>query len=496
MNNNRGLDHNEKLLFEVGDINRTGVDLSEPENLMHMLGDSFSETVIGLAGLSEPETVRHYVRLSRKNYSIDAGLYPLGSCTMKHNPRLNEKMARLEGFSEIHPLQPISSCQGALELIDLISSWLKELTGMAAVTMTPKAGAQGELCGMMAIKQALFHKNESHRKIVLVPDSAHGTNPATAAFLGFKVKTIKSNNRGLIDFEDFKKNIDENFAGVMITNPNTCGLFESDIVKISELTHKSGGYLYCDGANFNAVVGKLKPGDLGIDAMHINLHKTFSTPHGGGGPGSGPVVFSERLKKFCPAPLVQNKRGEYDLIESLDEEELANSFGRLNVFHGQMGMFVRAMSYMLSHGADGLKKVSEDAVLNANYLRASLSDHLTPAFEGFCMHEILFSDDFLKDTDVETLDFAKAMIDEGYHPMTIYFPLVIHGALLVEPTETESKQSLDHFIATLKSLVEKVKSDSKSFKEAPIYTPIRRLDETKAARKPILRWKEQPLVAV
>ena len=439
MNNNRGLDHNEKLLFEVGDINRTGVDLSEPENLMHMLGDSFSETVIGLAGLSEPETVRHYVRLSRKNYSIDAGLYPLGSCTMKHNPRLNEKMARLEGFSEIHPLQPISSCQGALELIDLISSWLKELTGMAAVTMTPKAGAQGELCGMMAIKQALFHKNESHRRIVLVPDSAHGTNPATAAFLGFEVKTIKSNNRGLIDFEDFKKNIDENFAGVMITNPNTCGLFESDIVKISELTHKSGGYLYCDGANFNAVVGKLKPGDLGIDAMHINLHKTFSTPHGGGGPGSGPVVFSERLKKFCPAPLVQNKKGEYDLIESLDEEELANSFGRLNVFHGQMGMFVRAMSYMLSHGADGLKKVSEDAVLNANYLRASLSDHLTPAFEGFCMHEILFSDDFLKDTDVETLDFAKAMIDEGYHPMTIYFPLVIHGALLVEPTETESK---------------------------------------------------------
>ena len=496
MNNNRGLDHNEKLLFEVGDINRTGVDLSEPENLMHMLGDSFSETVIGLAGLSEPETVRHYVRLSRKNYSIDAGLYPLGSCTMKHNPRLNEKMARLEGFSEIHPLQPISSCQGALELIDLISSWLKELTGMAAVTMTPKAGAQGELCGMMAIKQALFHKNESYRRIVLVPDSAHGTNPATAAFLGFEVKTIKSNNRGLIDFEDFKKNIDENFAGVMITNPNTCGLFESDIVKISELTHKSGGYLYCDGANFNAVVGKLKPGDLGIDAMHINLHKTFSTPHGGGGPGSGPVVFSERLKKFCPAPLVQNKKGEYDLIESLDEEELANSFGRLNVFHGQMGMFVRAMSYMLSHGADGLKKVSEDAVLNANYLRASLSDHLTPAFEGFCMHEILFSDDFLKDTDVETLDFAKAMIDEGYHPMTIYFPLVIHGALLVEPTETESKQSLDHFIATLKDLVERVKSDSKSFKEAPIYTPIRRLDETKAARKPILRWKEQPLVAV
>jgi glycine dehydrogenase subunit 2 len=415
---------------------------------------------------------------------------------MKHNPRLNEKMARLEGFSQIHPLQPISSCQGALELIDLISVWLKELTGMAAVTMTPKAGAQGELCGMMAIKQALSDKGESHRKIVLVPDSAHGTNPATAAFLGFEVRTIKSNNMGLIDFDDFKENINENFAGVMITNPNTCGLFESDIVRISDLTHKSGGYLYCDGANFNAVVGKLKPGDLGIDAMHINLHKTFSTPHGGGGPGSGPVVFSKRLEKFCPTPLVRNYKGEYSLIENLNDKELVNSFGRLNVFHGQMGMFVRAMSYMLSHGADGLRQVSEDAVLNANYLRVSLSNHLTPAFEGYCMHEILFSDDFLKETGVETLDFAKAMIDEGYHPMTIYFPLVVHGALLVEPTETESKQSLDHFILTLRDLVDRLKGDSDSFKAAPVFTPIRRLDETQAARKPILRWKEEPLVAV
>ena len=496
MNSNRGLDHDEKLLFEVGDVNRTGVDLSEPENLNHMIGDSFADNEIGLAGLSEPETVRHYVRLSRKNYSIDAGLYPLGSCTMKHNPRLNEKMARLEGFSEIHPLQPISTCQGALELIDLISSWLKELTGMAAVTMTPKAGAQGELCGMMAIKKALLNKNESHRKIVLVPDSAHGTNPATAAFLGFEVKTIKSNGKGLIDFDDFKQNIDENFAGVMITNPNTCGLFETDIVKISELTHKSGGYLYCDGANFNAVVGKLKPGDLGIDAMHINLHKTFSTPHGGGGPGSGPVVFSKRLEKFCPPLLVEDDKGEYVLIDNLFEKDRVNSCGRLNVFHGRMGMFVRAMSYMLSHGSDGLKQVSEDAVLNANYLRASLNDRLTPAFEGYCMHEILFSDDFLKDTGVETLDFAKAMIDEGYHPMTIYFPLVIHGALLVEPTETESKQSLDHFISTLRNLVDRLKEDSDSFKAAPVFTPIRRLDETQAARKPILRWKEEPLIAV
>ena len=496
MNKNKGLDHDEQLLFEVGNINKTGVDLDDIDNLDQMIGDSFSEKEIGLAGLSEPETIRHYVRLSRKNYSIDAGLYPLGSCTMKHNPRLNEKMARLEGFSDIHPLQPISTCQGALELIDLISSWLKELTGMAAVTMTPKAGAQGELCGMMAIKQALLDRNELNRKVVLVPDSAHGTNPATAAFLGFEVKTIKSNDKGLIDFSDFKDSIDENFAGVMITNPNTCGLFETDIVKISELAHKSGGYLYCDGANFNAVVGKLKPGDLGIDAMHINLHKTFSTPHGGGGPGSGPVVFSNRLEKFCPTPLVKNIKGDFILVEDSNEKDLTKSFGRLNVFHGQMGMFVRAMSYMLSHGADGLKQVSEDAVLNANYLRASLSSHLTPAFDGFCMHEILFNDDFLKDTGVETLDFAKAMIDEGYHPMTIYFPLVIHGALLVEPTETDSKQSLDHFINTLCDLVERLKKDSDSFKAAPVFTPIRRLDETQAARKPVLRWKEEPLIAV
>ena len=332
MNKNKGLDHDEQLLFEVGDINKTGVDLDDIDNLDQMIGDSFSEIEIGLAGLSEPETIRHYVRLSRKNYSIDAGLYPLGSCTMKHNPRLNEKMARLEGFSDIHPLQPISTCQGALELIDLISSWLKELTGMAAVTMTPKAGAQGELCGMMAIKQALLDRNELNRKVVLVPDSAHGTNPATAAFLGFEVKTIKSNDKGLIDFSDFKDNIDENFAGVMITNPNTCGLFETDIVKISELTHKSGGYLYCDGANFNAVVGKLKPGDLGIDAMHINLHKTFSTPHGGGGPGSGPVVFSDRLEKFCPTPLVKNIKGDFILVEDSNEKDLAKSFGRLMYF--------------------------------------------------------------------------------------------------------------------------------------------------------------------
>ena len=400
------------------------------------------------------------------------------------------------GFANMHPHAPEGQAQGYLEIINDLENWLTQITGYKAISLQPNAGSQGEYAGLLAIDG--YHKanKDLSRNICLIPESAHGTNPATAAFLGFEVKTIKSNDKGLIDFSDFKDNIDENFAGVMITNPNTCGLFETDIVKISELAHKSGGYLYCDGANFNAVVGKLKPGDLGIDAMHINLHKTFSTPHGGGGPGSGPVVFSNRLEKFCPTPLVKNIKGDFILVEDSNEKDLTKSFGRLNVFHGQMGMFVRAMSYMLSHGADGLKQVSEDAVLNANYLRASLSSHLTPAFDGFCMHEILFSDDFLKDTGVETLDFAKAMIDEGYHPMTIYFPLVIHGALLVEPTETESKQSLDHFINTLCDLVERLKKDSDSFKAAPVFTPIRRLDETQAARKPVLRWKEEPLIAV
>ena len=492
---NKGLDHDEPLLFDIGDLDKSGVDIQNPKNKKNRLGESYESRNIGLPGLSEPESIRHYVRLSRKNYSIDAGLYPLGSCTMKHNPRLNEKLARLDGFAKVHPLQPSSTCQGALELIYEISYWLKELTGMEAVTMVPKAGAQGELCGMLAIKQALFSKKQSHKNKVLVPDSAHGTNPATAAFLGFEVITIKSREDGTLDFEDFKKKLDENFAAAMITNPNTCGLFENEIIEISKLIHDAGGYLYCDGANFNALVGKVKPADLGIDAMHINLHKTFSTPHGGGGPGSGPVVFSELLSDFCPTPLIEKKDKAFILHEDMSKNFLSMSFGRLSAFHGQMGMFVRALSYMMSHGADGLRQVSEDAVLNANYIKSSLEDVLTSAYKGYCMHEVLFNDDFLEGTGVETIDFAKALIDEGYHPMTIYFPLVVHGALLVEPTETESKLSIDQFISTIRDLAKKVQEDQDFFKKAPKYTPIRRLDETKAARNPVLRWKKEDVIA-
>ena len=492
---NKGLDHDEPLLFNIGDLDKSGVDIQNPKNKKNLLGKSFENRSIGLPGLSEPESIRHYVRLSRKNYSIDAGLYPLGSCTMKHNPRLNEKLARLDGFAKVHPLQPSSTCQGALELIYEISYWLKELTGMEAVTMVPKAGAQGELCGMLAIKQALLSKKQSHKNKVLVPDSAHGTNPATAAFLGFEVITIKSREDGTLDFKDFKKKLDENFAAAMITNPNTCGLFENEIIEISKLIHDAGGYLYCDGANFNALVGKVKPADLGIDAMHINLHKTFSTPHGGGGPGSGPVVFSELLSDFCPTPVIEKKDDTFIIYEDMSEKILSMSFGRLSAFHGQMGMFVRALSYMMSHGVDGLRQVSEDAVLNANYIKSSLEDVLTSAYKGYCMHEVLFNDDFLEGTGVETIDFAKALIDEGYHPMTIYFPLVVHGALLVEPTETETKLSIDQFISTIRNLAEKVQEDQDFFKKAPKYTPIRRLDETMAARKPVLRWKKEDVIA-
>ncbi|EKE76928.1 aminomethyl-transferring glycine dehydrogenase subunit GcvPB [Oceanibaculum indicum] len=490
MTGNLGLQLEEPLIFEQGEDGRTGVDLPDVPKVESKLGGLARKGAIGLPGLSEPQVVRHYTRLSQKNYAIDAGLYPLGSCTMKHNPRLNEKMARLPGFSDVHPLQPVSTVQGALELIDTLAHWLKTLTGMPAVAMSPAAGAHGELCGMMAIRAAIEAKGE-RRTRVLVPESAHGTNPATAAACGYTVDPIPANERGRVDIEAFKAKLGPDVAAVMITNPNTCGLFESEIIEIAELIHSVGGYFYCDGANFNAIVGRVRPGDLGVDAMHINLHKTFSTPHGGGGPGAGPVVLSEALAKFVPVPYVVHGKGGYSVVES--EGAAEDGFGRLKAFHGQMGMFVRALTYMMSHGADGLRQVANDAVLNANYILACLKDEMSPAFDGPCMHEALFDDTFLKGTGVTTLDFAKAMIDEGYHPMTMYFPLVVHGALLIEPTETESKEAIDQFIAVLAGLAKKAKQGDQAewFKAAPRFTPRRRLDETAAARKPVLRWKPE-----
>lgn len=489
---NRGLEMEEPLLFEVGCVEKTGVDLEEPAQVTSRLGNMKRVAPIGLPGLTEPEAMRHYVRLSQKNFAIDAGLYPLGSCTMKHNPRLNEKMARLPGIGDVHPLQPQSTVQGAIELMDTLSHWLTELTGAKAVALSPKAGAHGELCGMMAIKAAHDAKGEK-RDIVLVPESAHGTNPATAALLGYKVKVIPAREDGKVCAEGVKSVMSEDVAGIMLTNPNTCGLFEPEIVEIAKVVHDAGAYFYCDGANFNAIVGKVRPMDLGVDAMHINLHKTFSTPHGGGGPGAGPVVLSDALAQYAPVPFIIKDGDKFHLVEDNEDEAVKGDIkpmGRLTAFHGQMGMYVRALSYMLSHGADGMRQASEDAVLNANYIRAGLRDVMSQPFgDQICMHEVLFDDSFLKGTGVSTLDFAKAMIDEGYHPMTMYFPLVVHGAMLIEPTESESKDSVDLFINTLRDLVKSAKEgDTERFTNAPELAPRSRLDETKAARSPVLRW--------
>jgi glycine cleavage system P protein (glycine dehydrogenase) subunit 2 len=495
LSGDRGLDHEEALIFELGRDGVTGVDIPEVQLSEERLAGLRRATPIGLPGLSEPEVIRHYVRLSRMNYAIDAGLYPLGSCTMKHNPRLNEKMARLPGFGDLHPLQPVQTVQGALALISELMRWLTTLTGMPAVAMSPKAGAQGELCGLLTIRAALEARGDRRRRI-LVPSSAHGTNPATAAMAGFTVDEVPATEDGHVDADALEAKLAADVAAIMLTNPNTCGLFEPRIKEMADAVHAAGGYFYCDGANFNAIAGRVRPGDLGIDAMHINLHKTFSTPHGGGGPGAGPVVLSERLAPFAPLPLLLHDSGGFRLIEHRDEVPAgAKPFGRMCAFHGQMGMFVRALTYMLSHGADGIRQASEDAVLSANYILASLKEVMSAPFgEGPCMHEALFDDSFLEGTGVTTLDFAKAMIDEGYHPMTMYFPLVVHGAMLIEPTESESKESLDRFIAVLRGLAEEAKAGKTTrFEGAPRLAPRRRLDETLAARKPVLRWRPKDL---
>ena len=489
---NRGLQLEEPLIFEQHSEGACGVDLPAAPVAKDRLGQHRRNGRIGLPGLSEPEVVRHYTRLSQKNYAIDMGLYPLGSCTMKHNPRLNEAVVRLPGLAGMHPLQPVKTAQGALALIDELAHWLKELSGMPAVAMSPAAGAHGELCGMMCIRAALDARGDDKRRRVLVPESAHGTNPATAAQCGFTVDTIPANAKGRVDLAAFRAKLGDDVAALMLTNPNTCGLFETDIIAIAGDLHKAGGFLYCDGANFNALMGRVRPGDLGIDCMHINLHKTFSTPHGGGGPGAGPVVLSAALAPYAPRPWVVQGGDGYALVEHEGEAGEATPFGRLKGFHGQMGMFVRALAYMLSHGKDGLRQVAEDAVLNANYVLACLEDVMTVSFDGPCMHEVLFDDRFLNGSGIATLDFSKAMIDEGYHPMTMYFPLVVHGALLVEPTETESKRGLDEFISVMRHLAARAKAGGAAFfAAAPRLTPRRRLDETAAARKPVLRWREE-----
>ena len=491
---NRALNMEEALIFETGRLDATGVDIDEPEPFQSRLGPHARGSAIELPGLTEPETIRHYVRLSRNNYSIDAGIYPLGSCTMKHNPRLNEKIARLPGFADVHPLQPVSTAQGALEVIEALANALLTMTGMNAVAMSPKAGAHGELCGMMAIKAAIEARGEgATRRVVLVPDSAHGTNPATAALIGYSVRSVPAGADGNVSAEAVRAALAPDVAAIMLTNPNTCGLFERQIVGIAEAVHEAGAYFYCDGANFNAIVGKTRPGDLGVDAMHINLHKTFSTPHGGGGPGAGPVALSSRLAPYAPVPFVSARGRGASPRRARRGRRVVRPHVRVPRADGHVR--ARAQLSFCLTARTVCRQASEDAVLSANYIRASLNDVMSAPFgDRPCMHEALFDDRWLKDTGLTTLDFAKAMIDEGYHPMTVYFPLIVHGAMLIEPTESESKASLDLFIMTLRDLaIAAIAGERERFQSAPVDAPRRRLDETRAARQPVLRWtKPQP----
>lgn len=485
----RGLKYEENLLWEKEHSDEPGVDLPKPAGMTLRTGQA-ERGEIGLPQVSEPQVMRHFVRLSTWNYSIDHGFFPLGSCTMKHNPRLNEKMARLPGFAHVHPKQPQSTVQGALRVMYELQQILGELTNLPGVCLAPAAGAHGELAGMMTIRRCHEAKGNTHKKVVLVPDSAHGTNPSTAAICGYQIKTIKTSETGRLTLEAFKDALGDghDVAGMMVTNPNTCGLFESDILAISDLLHQAGGYFYCDGANFNALVGKIRPGDFGVDVMHINLHKTFSTPHGGGGPGSGPICVTEELAPYMPVPVVIKDNDTYRLDSEFDRPE---TLGRLKGFNGQFGMHVRALTYILSHGADGLKQVSEDAVLGANYILSQLSDDYHVPYEGPCMHECLLTDKKQKDLGVTTNDIAKTLVEYGIHPMTVYFPLVLNGTMLIEPTETESKDSLDRFIAVMKQIAADARDGKGEALHAnPVSTPRRRLDEATAARNPKLRWKK------
>ncbi|MBL0319047.1 MAG: aminomethyl-transferring glycine dehydrogenase subunit GcvPB [Alphaproteobacteria bacterium] len=479
-----GLLPEEPLLIEQSKEGRCGVDLPALKGTASRTGVAQRET-IGLPQVSEQQAIRHFVRLSQRNYSIDAGFYPLGSCTMKHNPRQNEKFARFPGFALAHPLQPESTIQGALALMYELQQCLATITGLPGVSLAPAAGAHGEMAGIMVIRSAHVAKGRA-RKTVLIPDSAHGTNPATAALCGYEIKTIASTKQGFVDVEAFKALLNDDVAAMMLTNPSTVGLFDPNILEISSLLHQAGAYFYCDGANFNAIVGKVRPADFGVDVMHINLHKTFSTPHGGGGPGSGPIVVTEELAPYLPIPQVIKKNDRYHLIT-----ESKTSMGRVKGFNGQFGMFVRALSYALAHGSDGLRQAAEDAVLNANYIFARLKDLYHAPFEGPCMHECLLTDKNQKAHGISTMEIAKTLIEFGYHPMTVFFPLVVQGAMLIEPTESETKETLDQFIDTMRWIATEISQGRGDvFKENPRSTPRRKLDEVSAAKYPKLTWMD------
>ena len=437
-----------------------------------------------LPEVSELDLVRHYTRLSQKNWAIDTGVYPLGSCTMKYNPKVNEETAALPGFRNLHPWQPEAHTQGALKLLWDMEQFLAELTGMARVTFQPAAGAQGELAGLLMMRA--FHAAAGDaRSVVLIPDSAHGTNPASVALAGYKVRQIASDERGLVDLGALEAGLDPSVAGLMLTNPNTLGLFEQDIQRIAALVHAAGGLLYFDGANFNAICGKVRPGDMGFDIVHINTHKTFTTPHGGGGPGAGPVAVTQRLERFLPAPVVG-----YDAAADrwFWDDNRPSSIGRLHGFHGNIGVLVRAYTYLRSIGGSGLVNVAERAVLNANYLRTRVAEAYPAAYPGWCMHEFVATARGYRSKGVRAMDIAKRLIDLGFHPPTVYFPLVVEEAMMVEPTETESRQSLDALADALLQIAQEAGAEPDLLHEAPVTTPVGRLDEARAARRLHLRW--------
>ena len=433
--------------------------------------------------VTEVEIARHFTRLSRLNFSIDQALYPLGSCTMKHNPRTNEEMARLPGFAAVHPLAPEEVSQGSLELAWLLERTLAELTGLPRVTLQPSAGAQGELAGILMVRKAL-EKTGRPRTTVLIPDSAHGTNPASAHFAGYKVKELKSNAKGTVDLAALEAAMTEDVAALMLTVPNTLGVFEDRILDIARIVHGKGGFLYCDGANFNAFVGVAKPGKMGVDVMHMNLHKTFSTPHGGGGPGSGPVAVAESLVPFLPRPTVEH-RSDGRFVLDFDRPE---SIGRLRTFLGNFGMFVRALSYIASYG-NRIGEVAQNAVLNANYIRAGLAGVYHLKYDAPTLHEVVFSDKNQTGNGISNMDIAKRLMDYGFHPPTVSFPLIVHGALMIEPTETEGKPGLDAFIHAMREIARECAEDPEIVRGAPHTTPVRRVDEVGAARNLVLRWR-------
>lgn len=481
---------NEALLFERSSPGKIGYQLPrldvpfvDPEKALGL--DLVRDDIDGFPEVSEVEVIRHFTRLSSWNYAIDLGLYPLGSCTMKYNPRLNEAVARIDGIIDAHPYQPEPLAQGLLRINRTLETYLADITGMDAVTLQPAAGAHGELTGLLLVRAYLEAQGDA-RRVVLIPDSAHGTNPATASIAGYQVVEIKSNDRGMIDLAALRSAMNGSVAALMVTNPNTVGIFEQDIAEVAAILHERGAQLYMDGANMNALVGVARPGDFGVDVMHLNLHKTFSTPHGGGGPGAGPVAVRSHLEPFLPIPRIRETAGGLRF-----EWNRPQSIGRVRAFYGNFGVLVRALAYILAHGGDGLRNATVDAVLNANYIRNGLESHFDLPFHAPSMHECIFSDTRQARHGVRTGQIAKRLIDYGFHPYTVSFPLIVRGALMIEPTETESKRELDEFIEAMQAIAREVKTDRDLVLRAPITTRTSRVDETRAARKPVVIWQPE-----